>query len=152
MRTERSAGGVVLRRIDGTLHLLIIRDPYKKWGLPKGHLEPGEDARTAALREVREETGLDEIEIGPAVGTIDWYFRHDGYLVHKYCAFFLMTSGEGEPVPEVEEGITEAVWVPLDDVAERISYDNARRIVVEAVELARREDRAPFAAGNGDEE
>jgi 8-oxo-dGTP pyrophosphatase MutT (NUDIX family) len=134
-REERSAGGVVLRRIRGELHVLVIRDPYKNWGLPKGHLEDGEDSRAAALREVREETGLETLEMGPELGTIDWYFRAGATLVHKYCDFFLMASPRGTPVPEEAEGISEAVWVPLLEAPGRISYDNARRIVDQALEL-----------------
>lgn len=127
----------MVRRIEGQVHVLVIRDPYSNWGLPKGHLENGENARDAALREVREETGLDQLRMGPELGTIDWYFRSDGRLVHKYCEFFLMASPAGQAVPEVEEGISEVAWVPLDHVVERITYENARRIVQQAVELVR---------------
>src|SRR5690606_37487395 len=62
---ERSAGGIVFRARDGVPHVLLIRDPYRNWGLPKGHLENGEDEAAAALREVREETGLEHLELGP---------------------------------------------------------------------------------------
>lgn len=143
-RPERSAGGVVVRRIDGTLHFLVIRDPYRNWGLPKGHLEGGEDSRAAALREVREETGLDGLDLGPRLGTIDWYFRLGDELIHKFCDFFLMGSSHGHPVPEEAEGITEAIWIPIDDAPEKISYDNARGIVRRAVELLDAEDLDGF--------
>ena len=56
-REEWSAGGVVLRRIRGVLHALLIKDPYGNWGLPKGHLEGTEGPQQAGLREVEEETG-----------------------------------------------------------------------------------------------
>lgn len=126
---ERSAGGVVLRHVDGRLHALLIRDPYQNWGLPKGHLEDGESPGEAALREVAEETGLDDLALGPELETIDWYFRSDGTLVHKFCTFFTMVSEAGEPVPEEEEGITACVWVPLERAEERITYDNAREVM-----------------------
>ena len=134
-RREHSAGGVVLRRIEGEIHVLVIRDPYDNWGLPKGHLEKDEDSRSAAMREVREETGLEELELGPELGTIDWYFRDGETLVHKYCDFYLMASATGEPVPEVGEGITEVEWVPLQEAPARVTYGNARRMVRQAVEL-----------------
>lgn len=124
---------MVLRRIDGEVHVLLIRDPYRNWGLPKGHLEAGEDDRDAALREVREETGLEELIAGPELVTIDWKFRFRGRRIHKFCAFFLMAAPSGRPVPERSEGITECRWVPLGDALETISYENAREVLVEAL-------------------
>lgn len=126
---ERSAGGVVVRRTEGDLRILLIRDPYKKWGLPKGHLEEGEGPRDAALREVREETGLDDLSLRSDLGEIDWTFRKAGRIVHKYCRFFLMESVEGETVPEVSEGITACRWLTAKEALETISYDNARTVL-----------------------
>lgn len=143
-RVERSAGGVVLRRIRGELHVLLIRDPYQNWGLPKGHVEPGEDDMGAALREVEEETGLSVLIPGPELKTIDWVFRTGGRRVHKYCCFFLMASPEGQPVPETAEGITDCRWVVLEHAVEQISYDNARQVLVAAVELIQDVEELPI--------
>ena len=134
---ERSAGGVVVRRIGGQVHALLIRDPYGNWGLPKGHLEEGEGAREAAVREVGEETGLERVSVGAELGSIDWYFRHQGRVIHKFCTFFLMSSPLGEVCPARDEGITRCTWVLLDDAVDRISYDNAREILQRAIELVR---------------
>jgi 8-oxo-dGTP pyrophosphatase MutT (NUDIX family) len=128
-RIEKSAGGVVVRRFGGAPHVLVIRDPYQNWGLPKGHLEDGEGSGEAALREVTEETGLQDLTLGEELATIDWYFRSGSRLVHKFCAFFLMSSEQGEPVPEVAEGITECMWLTLEEAEGRITYDNAREVV-----------------------
>lgn len=119
----------MVRRIDGLIHVLVIRDPYRNWGLPKGHLEDGEGAQAAALREVAEETGLTDLEVGAELPSIDWFFRAGGTLVHKFCAFYLMTSRAGDPVPEADEGISECIWVPVDEAEGRITYDNARQVV-----------------------
>lgn len=123
-----SAGGVVIRTIDGIPHALVIRDPYGKWGLPKGHGEPGESLEETALREVREETGLEDLRLGRELVTIDWVFRLEGRRIHKFATFYLMYSDAGEPVPEKAEGITACEWVPLGEAAERISYDNASEV------------------------
>ena len=61
-RLETSAGGVVYRRSDGGPLVLLIRDSYENWGFPKGHIEQGEVPEVAAVREVREETGLVALE------------------------------------------------------------------------------------------
>ncbi len=116
-------------------HVLVIRDPYENWGLPKGHLENGESAGEAALREVAEETGLEDLSLGQELATIDWYFRSGRKLVHKYCVFYLMSSIQGDPVPQAEEGITDCVWVPVSEVEARITYDNAREVVAVACRL-----------------
>lgn len=125
----------MVRVILGEPHVLVIRDPYQNWGLPKGHLENGEASGEAAVREVREETGLSDVALGEELATIDWYFRAGGKLIHKFCAFYLMRSEAGDPVPETSEGITECVWLPLDEAAARISYDNAREVVSVAREI-----------------
>jgi 8-oxo-dGTP pyrophosphatase MutT (NUDIX family) len=131
---------VVLRRIQGTIHVLLIRDPYGNWGLPKGHLEAGEGPEEAGLREVSEETGLLDLTLGPKLRTIDWYFRLKGRLIHKHCTFFLMGSEEGKPVPEAAEGITECRWIPLLDAVETVAYENAREVVRDAARVALNEN------------
>jgi len=142
--TERSAGGVVVRYIDGVIHVLLIRDPYKNWGLPKGHVEEGEAAIAAAVREVSEETGLTALRPGPEVGVIDWFFRVEGRVVHKFCTFHLIACEVGTPVPERAEGITECVWLPAEEAIERVTYENAREIVRDAVRMM--EAGAPWSA------
>ena len=134
----------MLRRLEGDLHVLVIRDPYGHLGLPKGHLEEGESEADAALREVREETGLTRLELGPRLGQIDWTFRQDGWKVHKHCTFFLMTSSRGAVRPEVEEGIRECLWMPLDEGARRVTYDNAREMVREAARRVTNGVELPF--------
>jgi 8-oxo-dGTP pyrophosphatase MutT (NUDIX family) len=124
-RTVRSAGGVVVRNLAGVPHVLLIKDPYDKWGLPKGHAEGQEALHETALREVAEETGLSDLELGPELATIDWKLEHADVPVHKFATFFLMFSERGDPVPERGEGITEVAWVPLEAARERISYPNA---------------------------
>lgn len=128
-REERSAGGVVIRWLQGEAHVLLIRDPYRNWGLPKGHIEGKETAGRTALREVQEETGLTDLSLGDELGVIDWYFSQRGRRIHKFCHFFLMVSQAGDTVPELSEGITECRWLPMDEAIRRVSYGNAREMI-----------------------
>ncbi len=134
---ETSAGGVVFRREAGAARFLLIRDSYRNWGFPKGHLERGEPSAEAARREVTEETGLEDLVLHGPIKVIDWYFRFRGKTIHKYCHFFLFESKRGEAVPQVDEGITECAWHPLEDALRTISYDNARDVLRRAAEMER---------------
>ena len=134
---ETSAGGVVFRRDGGVTRFLLIRDSYKNWGFPKGHLEAGEPPADAARREVKEETALDELLLHGPIKVIDWYFRFRGKTIHKYCHFFLFESKRGDPVPQQDEGITECAWHPVDEAVRTISYDNARDVLRRAAEMER---------------
>jgi 8-oxo-dGTP pyrophosphatase MutT (NUDIX family) len=128
-KLETSAGGVVYRMHDGQPLYLLIRDSYKNWGFPKGHIEKGEQPAAAAVREVGEETGLGDVEVRGDIDVIDWYFRFRGRLIHKVCHFFLMETSATRTCPQRAEGISACKWVPFDEAVSRISYGNAREIL-----------------------
>lgn len=128
-RLETSSGGVVYRVHDDGPHFLLIRDPYENWGLPKGHLEGGETPVEAAVREVTEETGLNELRVVDQLPTIDWYFRDRGKLVHKFCHFFLIECCNGDPSPQLDEGISACVWRSLQEALDTVTYANAREVL-----------------------
>ena len=134
-RHETSAGGVVYRLEGDRALFLLIRDSYGHWGFPKGHLERGERADTAALREVMEETGLRSVSIIGSIDTIEWFFRFRGRLVHKRCEFFLMQSATAQTTPQTAEGITACRWTPVDEAGELIAYENARTVLRRAGEM-----------------
>jgi 8-oxo-dGTP pyrophosphatase MutT (NUDIX family) len=135
---EVSAGGIVFRRVPGEgAKYLLIRDSYSNWGFPKGHLEGSESPAEAALRETAEETGLGRLVLQGPIRVIDWHFRFRGRHIHKYCHFFLFESPEGEPCPQVDEGITACQWRPLGEALEILSYDNARGVLKRAGEMVR---------------
>ena len=136
---ETSAGGVVVRMGDagGVLRplFLIIRDSYDNWGFPKGHVEDGERPEVAAIREVSEETGLGDLNLGASIDTIDWYFRFRGRLIHKVCHFYLMFTEVADTSPQRSEGITACRWESYEDAAQLVSYANARDVLKRAHEL-----------------
>lgn len=130
-----AAGCVVYRYDDHSQPLiLLILDQYGKWTLPKGHLEAGEDAETAAVREVREETGLSG-EAGVFVGTITYPVLKKGASYLKRVDFFLMHADDGDAAPEADEGITAVEWLPPDEAEARAGYEQIRAIIARAVTL-----------------
>jgi 8-oxo-dGTP pyrophosphatase MutT (NUDIX family) len=134
-REEESAGGIVFRLERGKPRYLLIRDSYRNWGFPKGHLEPGEEPATAAVREVGEETGLRSLLVRGLIDTIDWDFRFRGQAIHKVCHFFLMEARRTRTSPQRAEGITACRWMSFDEAQRRISYKNARSVLRRAHEM-----------------
>jgi 8-oxo-dGTP pyrophosphatase MutT (NUDIX family) len=134
-RDETSAGGIVFRKEGAEPVYLLIRDSYRNWGFPKGHLEEGELPAAAALREVTEETGLKNLSLHSAVETIDWHFRFRGRLIHKVCHFYLMESADARTKPQRAEGITACRWARYADASRLLSYANAREVLAHAHEL-----------------
>lgn len=132
---ETSAGGVVYRLGAGGELFLLIKDSYQNWGFPKGHLESGERPEDAALREVREETGLQDLALRGRIETIDWYFRFRGTLIHKVCHFYLMETSQADTLPQQAEGITACQWIDFEEAKLAISYSNARKVLSRAHEM-----------------
>jgi 8-oxo-dGTP pyrophosphatase MutT (NUDIX family) len=122
---EFSAGGLVIRDIDGRPHLAtVLVKEGTVHALPKGHIEPGEKGPQTALREVREETGL-EAEMVEKLGDVKyWYVRKwsDGERVFKVVSFFLLRylSGTLEDYQRAE--VDGAEWIPLADAPKVLAY------------------------------
>lgn len=147
-RQETSAGGVVYRMADGRPLFLLIRDSYRNWGFPKGHLEENEPPERAAVREVEEETGLTGLAVRGPIESIDWYFRFRGRLIHKVCHFYLMESRVAKTSPQREEGITACRWLPFEAALERISYANARAVLERAAAMIPSGDAGSDSVGS----
>lgn len=135
MRREDSAGGVVFRVDRGQPLFLLIRDSYQNWGFPKGHIEEGEVAEQAALREVMEETGISDLLMRGEIDTIDWFFRFRGRLIHKFCKFYLIETAESSTCPQRAEGITACRWTRFDEAESLVSYANAKIVLRRAQEM-----------------
>lgn len=136
-REETSAGGIVYRLDNGHPRFLLIRDSYRNWGFPKGHLETGERADIAAVREVGEETGLTDLSMLGLVDTIEWQFRFRGSLIHKVCHFFLMETERSKTSPQRAEGITACRWSTFREAERMVSYRNARAVLRRARDMIR---------------
>ena len=98
-----------------------------RWSLPKGHVEAGETNEDAAVREVMEETGITGRVLAP-LGTIDFWFVADGRRIHKTVHHFLMVALGGELCDDDIE-VEQVEWVPLEELAGRLAYDDERRLV-----------------------
>jgi 8-oxo-dGTP pyrophosphatase MutT (NUDIX family) len=136
-RREFSAGGLIWRRRNGAIEVVMVRPAGKdSWTLPKGHVEEGERVIDAALREVREETGLsvsDPEKLGDISYIFSWRDKPGGPLarVFKRVSYFLMRPRGGDTSAHDFE-IEEAVWLPIDEAIRRASYKNERQLLQKA--------------------
>jgi ADP-ribose pyrophosphatase YjhB (NUDIX family) len=131
---EVSAGGLVVDtgglQSRGHRAALIARHDRRGrlvWSLPKGHVEHGETPEIAAVREIAEETGIAGRVVAP-LGTIDFWFVAEGRRVHKTVHHYLLLA-EGGQLSDADIEVVEVAWVPLDELAGRLAYDDERRLV-----------------------
>jgi ADP-ribose pyrophosphatase YjhB (NUDIX family) len=131
---ETSAGGLVVDRVAAPQVAALIgrhdRHGRLLWSLPKGHLEDGETAEDAAIREVEEETGIRGRVLAP-LGIIDYWFVVEDRRIHKTVHHYLLEAFGGELSDEDIE-VEEVAWVPLTDLPERLAYADERRLVASA--------------------
>ena len=135
MRTARavSAGGVVLAELrpDAPVALVAHRSVRGslQWTLPKGAQEPGESVGQTALREVREETGLEAALVGP-LDTIDYWFvwAPEQTRYHKFVHYFLMRAVGGDFADHDHE-MEDAAWFKPARAREQMSFANERRLL-----------------------
>ena len=136
-KTSPHAAGCVVYRFGegGAPLLLLIRDQYGRWTLPKGHLERGEPASAAAVRETLEETGVAG-ELGALVGEISYpVTNRRGETYTKRVAFYLLRADGSAVTPQADEGISDAGWFPPDEALARNGYEDMRGLLRRAIEL-----------------
>jgi 8-oxo-dGTP pyrophosphatase MutT (NUDIX family) len=151
MMREISAGGVVIRRISDTWHVAVIQPNREEapsqqrktkshtplLALPKGLVDPGEKADQTALREVREETGISASLITKLADIKYTYVRSwgDKERVFKIVTFYLLryeAGGIDEISPDMRIEVERALWLPLEEAAQRLSYKSEREVVLRA--------------------
>lgn len=138
-KRQVSSGGVAFRRRGGRVEIAIVSvGPNARWQLPKGIVEKGESPEITALREVREEAGVDTELVAPLQTIEYWYVAKDeaGGRVryHKFVHFFLLEYQRGD-VGDHDREVNEARWVSLADASELLAFPNERAVVAEAAEL-----------------
>lgn len=135
---ETSAGGLVVADYGiGEPSVVLIGRTDRRgrltWSLPKGHIEPGETAEDAAVREVAEETGVVAEVVAP-VGTIAFWFVADGRRIHKTVHHFLLRPVGGALCLGDHE-VTELAWVPLTEAVTQLDHADERELVERAAAL-----------------
>ena len=138
--TEFSAGGVVVnddREIVVIVPTRRAADGSRVLALPKGHPDGTESAAQAALREVREEAGV-EAEIVDSLGEVRYWYQRSGKRIAKVVEFFLLRYVSGD-VDDHDHEVEQARWVPATEAAETLTYAGERDMVREALSRLERE-------------
>jgi 8-oxo-dGTP diphosphatase len=146
IRDQTSAGGVVFRRVGDRAEVVIIAvGPNNRWQLPKGLVDKNEKPEVTAVREAREEGGVTS-EIVTHLDTVDYWYAglENGIRVrfHKRVHFYLMRYLSGDTKDHDWE-VNEARWVPIEDAAAQLAFDNEKRVMEQAAEFI-----GQSAAGN----
>jgi 8-oxo-dGTP pyrophosphatase MutT (NUDIX family) len=110
----------VIRNLRGRPFVAVVRVRDQILALPKGHPEQGESAQEAALREVREETGLEATPV-EKLGDIRYWYARDGDRVLKIVSFFLLRYRSGR-LEDHDHEVEEALWIPLEEAPARLAY------------------------------
>jgi 8-oxo-dGTP pyrophosphatase MutT (NUDIX family) len=131
--TEFSAGGVVVRDEKCVVIVPTRRaaDGSKVLALPKGHPEDGESAADAALREVREEAGV-ESRLVEKLGDVRYWYTRDGRRIAKVVSFFLLEYLSGE-VSDHDREVEDARWLALDRATRELTYKGERDMASRAL-------------------
>ena len=131
-----AAGGVVLRGSGDSLEVVVAgRNSDHTWVFPKGTPDGNETVEETALREVREESGL-EVEIIRPLGSLDYWFAVPGERVHKIVHFFLMRAHGGD-VSGHDHEYDDVRWVRVSEARRLLTYDTYRNMLDRAVAAAR---------------
>ena len=134
MKTEHSAGGIILRKYSNSWQLLLIKDMSGKWTFPKGKIEKGESHLEAAVREIKEEVGLFDLSMVERLSSISYTYKRKG-IVKKTVDYFLFISTIGQRLTiQKEEGIQDAKWVKVTDALKAVGYPQTYLPLVQKVQ------------------
>ena len=136
---ETTAGGVIYRKTAaGQIEILVIEDAKGRWTLPKGHVESGETYRQTASREITEETGLEDLEIGPAIKPVNFQYRRGSVLVLMTLHLFVIRAVKPQAKIRKEAWMKSIAWQPAPVAIDLIQYEDICRAILLALRHIRK--------------
>lgn len=140
-RREFSAGGIVFRKRGRAIEVLLIKDAYGRWTWPKGKIDQSERSQDAAVREIKEEVGLNNIRVLGKVGRSNYFFRLRGELIFKTVFFFLIEALNNENLRVQESEIQDARWFKPKEALAFVEYKGAKELLEKAIKMYKKEEK-----------
>lgn len=136
---ETTSGGIVFRRRNSGVEILLIKDAKNRWTIPKGHVEPGEEIGATAEREIREETGLAEMEVYSELGKVNFRYRRLDTLVLMTMHIWLVEArGDSDKLDPEEYYAAGTKWFPALTAVDKIAYDDIGKLILLAMKKIRK--------------
>lgn len=129
---ETTSGGIIFRHAEktGQIEILLIQDAKNRWTIPKGHVEPGEEPKQTAEREINEETGLQEMTMYNWLGKVHFRYRRGQTLVLMTMHIYLVQGRGDTNKLNPEDWLTDIKWIPAQEAVDKIAYDDIGKLML----------------------
>ncbi len=128
---ETTSGGIVFRHTeDGKLQILLIQDAKDRWTIPKGHVELNEEPKDTAEREIREETGLQEMKVYNWLGKVNFRYRRAHTLVLMTMHIYLVRAEGDTNDLKGEDWLNDIKWMPATEAVDLIAYEDIGKLIL----------------------
>lgn len=136
---ETTSGGIVYRENPKTesIEILLIRDAKNRWTIPKGHVEEGEEPKETAEREIREETGLQEMHVQQWLGKVNFRYRRNQTLVLMTMHIYLVEGLGNTNRLHPEDWLSDIQWLPYIEAVEAIAYEDIGKLMLAGMKKIR---------------
>lgn len=130
---ETTSGGIIFRRNpqhDNRIEILLIQDAKNRWTIPKGHVEPDEEPKATAEREINEETGLQEMKVFNWLGKVNFRYRRTQTLVLMTMHIYLVQGLGDTDKLNPEDWLNDIRWFPVNEAVDKIAYDDIGKLIL----------------------